>query len=190
MMYGNGLGLGPRPRLRAARESYYQGAYDSLYVLEGRAGTLEQLKVGWGRVLEIYRMRAHTLSVPVDVLGALAYRESTWATTMCLSDGGGAMEEDDWLADAERELRDHMLCGLATSAANLACGVPEALARMEHWNGLGDSLMGRPSSYLWDNTQHWPGPGRWVGDGRWCASAFSQQFGAAVVFKMIRGGLS
>lgn len=186
----NGIGkLGPRPRLQPARRAYYERAYDEMYVHLGRAGSLSDLKRVWGRVAGLYRVRAEKLGAPWDVIGALAYRESTWKTAMCLSDGGCALEEDAWLADAELELKDHRINRLAVTSVGFAADVPAALKCMENWNGTGDYLHDRPSSYLWDNTNWWPGPGRWVADGKWCATAFSQQFGAAVVFKMIRGGV-
>jgi len=185
----SGEGLGPRPRLQPARRAYYERAYDGMFMVGARAGTLNQLQRAWGRVGGVYRVRAETLGVPWDVVGALAYRESTWNTPLCLSNGGAALEEDDWLADALQELRDHRMDRLAVTSVGFAADVPAALNCMENWNGTGDYGHGRPSSYLWDNTNWWPGPGRWIADGRWSATAFSDQFGAAMVFKMIRGGV-
>lgn len=66
----------------------------------------------------------------------------------------------------------------------LTYDLPNALYRLEAYNGFGYMKMGRNTPYLWSYSNHYE-KGKFVADGKFDKDAISKQCGAAVLLKRL-----
>lgn len=89
----------------------------------------------------------------------------------------------DWEAGA----LDALINCAPYAAKNKDWSIGGTLAKLEEYNGLGYSRMGKPSPYLWAGTDQYD-KGKYVADGKYDPTVVDKQLGAAGILKFLGYG--